>query len=148
MTLNWGHKLIGVFLVFAGMMSYLVYQSVTTRFDLVSKEYYKDELEYQQVIDGTGRANQLSSKVTIEQKGDHIILRLPGEMKQSAVRGSIWFYCADEARKDKKIPLQVNNDAVQQIDARQFLFGTYTAKISWESNRQPYYTETRITIVP
>jgi hypothetical protein len=148
MTLNWGHKLIGVFLVFAGMMSWLVYQSVTTRFDLVSKEYYKDELQYQQVIDGTKRANQLSNKVTIEQNGHHILLRLPNEMKQTAVTGSILFYCADDARKDKKMPLQVNTDAVQQIDARQFLFGNYTAKISWESHQQLYYAETRITIVP
>ena len=148
MTLNWGHKLIGVFLVFAGMMSYLVYQSVTTRFDLVSKEYYKDELQFQQVIDGTKRANQLSSKVTIEQNGHFLVLRLPNEMKQATVTGKIWFYCADDARKDKKIPLQVNADAVQQIDARQFLFGNYTAKISWESNQQLYYTETKITIVP
>src|SRR5688572_23798846 len=95
MTLNWGHKLIGVFLVFAGMMSWLVYQSVTTRFDLVSKEYYKDELQYQQVIDGTNRANQLGNKVTVEQSGNHIILRLPNEMKQRSVTGSILFYCAD-----------------------------------------------------
>src|SRR5205809_3782593 len=80
MTLNWGHKLILGFLVFAGMMIYLVYQSMDTRYDLVSKEYYNDELKYQQVIDGTNRANGLSSQVTVAQTGNDIIIRLPGEM--------------------------------------------------------------------
>jgi hypothetical protein len=135
MTLNWGHKLILGFLVFAGMMSFLVYQSMTTHYDLVSKEYYKDELQYQQVIDATTRANQLSSKVNIEQKDNTLVIQLPDEMNHATVKGAIWLYCPDDARKDKKIPLQA---AMQQIDARQFLFGKYLARISWEANQQQY----------
>ena len=59
MTLNWGQKMMLVFLVFVGGMSYLVYRCVKTNYDLVSTDYYKEELSYQQVIDGESRANQL-----------------------------------------------------------------------------------------
>lgn len=146
MTFNWGHKLTLGFIAFAGMILYLVFQSINTRFDLVSKEYYKDELQYQQVIDGVNRANQLSQTVSVVQTDKYIVIQLPGEMKQTPVSGSLWFYCADNARKDFKMPLQVNAEAVQSIDSRTFMAGKYTVKIHWESKGQRYYTEQFITI--
>jgi hypothetical protein len=146
MTLNWGHKVMLGFFAFAGMIAYLVFQSMHTKYDLVSKEYYKDELQYQQVIDGTQQANRLSSHPVVSQADNTLIIRLPGEMKQATVTGNIWFYCADNAQKDKKIPLQVNTDAIQSIDSRQFIPGNYTAKINWEANGVKYYAETPITI--
>jgi len=146
MTLNWGHKLTLGFVLFAGMILYLVFQSMHTRYDLVSKEYYKDELQYQQVIDGTNRANSLSSRATVTQSGNNIIIRLPNEMQQTTVSGNALFYCADNAQKDKKVPLQVNAGAEQTIDSREFVPGHYTVKLSWESNGKKYYTEVFVII--
>ena len=51
--MNWGHKLMIVFIAFAAMMSYLAYRAFKTEFELVDKDYYKNELKYQEVIDGT-----------------------------------------------------------------------------------------------
>jgi hypothetical protein len=117
-----------------------------TRYDLVSNEYYKDELLYQQVIDGASRANQLSSRATITQQNVALTLQLPAEMQQKTVTGSLWFYSADDSRKDKKIPLQLNDNAVQTINSKQFIPGNYTAKIRWESNGTSYYSEVPVTI--
>lgn len=146
MVFNWGHKLTLGFLAFAGMIVYMVVQSINTRYDLVSKEYYKDELQYQQVIDGTSRANQLGSRTTVKQQNETLVIQLPAEMKQKAITGSLWFYSADDSKKDKKIALQVNDNAVQNIDSRHFVPGNYTAKIRWESNGTSYYSEVPVTI--
>ena len=56
--MNWGNKLL-ILLLFLERMFYLVYRSVNTNFELVEKDYYKSEFRYQQVIDGTNRANSL-----------------------------------------------------------------------------------------
>jgi hypothetical protein len=146
MTFNWGHKLTIGFMAFATMIIYLVVQSMHTKYDLVSKEYYKEELNYQQVIDGTSRANQLSSRATVTQTNDQLIIELPAEMKQKAITGSLLFYSADNAQKDKTIPLQVDGNGMQTIDSRAFIPGNYTAKIRWESNGEQYYTEVAVTI--
>jgi hypothetical protein len=146
MTFNWGHKLTLGFIAFAGMILYLVFQSINTRFDLVSKEYYKDELQYQQIIDGTNRANQLSQKVSVVQTDKDVMISLPDEMKHTAISGSVLFYCANNARKDFRLPLQVNADGIQRINSQSFIPGRYIAKIRWESNGQQYYTEQFITI--
>ena len=146
MTFNWGHKLTLGFIAFAGMIIYMVVQSMNTRYELVSNEYYKDELQYQQVIDGTSRANQLSSKASVTQQNDELVIQLPPEMQQKTITGSLWFYNATDSKKDKKMALQVNDHAAQAIDSRQFLPGNYTAKISWASNNETYYSEVPVTI--
>lgn len=146
MTLNWGHKLMLVFLVFVGMMSYLVYRCVKTNYDLVSTEYYKEELSYQQVIDGASRANQLGNKPGISQSGHEIILQLPNEMKNTSVKGTAWFYYAPDAKRDRQITLNTNAAGKQAINSGQFFPGSYTVKIKWESKGQQYYSEEFVTI--
>jgi hypothetical protein len=146
MTLNWGHKLILVFLAFGAGMSFLVYQSMHTRYDLVSKDYYKDELAYQQVIDATNRANQLTGNVIISQTGETLTLQLPAAMKHTVVTGDTWFYCATDAGKDRKIPLTMNEEAQQVINKKLFLPGNYTVKINWQSNGRQYYAQQTLTI--
>jgi hypothetical protein len=146
MTLNWGHKLVLVFIVFAGMMLFLAYKCVQTNFDLVSKEYYKDELVYQQVIDGSNRANNLSEKVLLVQQEKNIILSLPGEMKGLKTSGNILFYYPADAHRDRKIELTVSTDATQVIPTKDFMPGNYTAKISWTANDKFYYSEQPVSI--
>ena len=103
MTINFGHKLLLAFLLFGILMFYLVYQSLHTNFELVSKDYYQDELVYQQVIDATKNTNDLSSKASITQKGDEIHLQLPSEMVNQSISGQVYFYCASDSKKDRTI---------------------------------------------
>lgn len=146
MTLNWGHKLILVFLVFGGLMSFLVYRSVKTNFELVSKEYYKDEIAYQQVIDGARQAGLLSSKLSIAQQNDSVSIRFPEEMNSGVVTGNALFYYAPDARRDRRLPIGLNGSREQKISGSYFLPGNYTAKIWWQHGGKQYYAEQIITI--
>lgn len=146
MTFNWGHKLIVVFLLFGGLISYLVYRSVTTSFDLVSKEYYKEELAYQQVIDGTRRANLLSSQPVILQQNDSLVIRFPDEMKAGVLKGTAWFYYAPDERRDRRLILQSKGENEMKFSDAVFLPGNYTAKISWQNGGLQYYVEQSISI--
>lgn len=146
MTFNWGHKVTFGFVAFAGMIVYMVIQSMQTRYDLVSKEYYKDELQYQQVIDGTSRANQLGSRVAITQVDGQLVVQLPREMQQQQITGSLWLYNATDAQKDRKIALHLNEQAMQTVDSRGMKPGNYVAKISWQASGESYYTEVPVSI--
>ena len=144
--MNWGHKLTIAIVVFICLMGFMVYQAMQTDFQLVEKGYYKSELKYQQVIDGTSRANALSSKVRIVKSGSRIIVQLPEEMKNSNVQGSLWFYCAYDEKMDRKFVLQPNKDAIQELDAGLFDAGNYTVKIEWISNNEHYYSEEKLRL--
>ena len=144
--MNWGNKLLLVFLVFAAGMFYLVYRSMHVNYQLVSKEYYKDELRYQDVIDGTNRANALSSKIQISQNDELIFVQLPNEMKNEKITGEIWFYCAADEKKDRHISMKLNKEAAQQLTKKSFLPGSYIVKFNWNSGNQHYYSEQPLTI--
>ena len=139
--MNWGNKLLLVFAVFGSMISYMVYRCMQIPVDLVNKEYYRDELAYQQVIDGTRKANALSRKVSLRQEGEIILVQFPEEMKQKMVKGTILFYCPSDVGKDRRLSLQVDAVARQEIDARPFLPGHYIVKIQWASAGVSYFTE-------
>lgn len=139
--MNWGNKLLVVFIAFAGLMSYLVYRCTQVPVNLVTKEYYRDELKYQDVIDGTQKANRLSTRVSLVQDEKHIVIRFPPEMKRSPVSGTIIFYCAADAGKDRAVQLQLDSSAKQQLDIRTFIPGNYIVKLKWQSDRNDYYSE-------
>ena len=143
--MNWGNKLLITFIIFGAGIFYLVYRSMTTNFELVEKDYYKNELHYQQVIDGSNRAGALHS-VKLEQKEDLILLQLPEEMKNKMVTGDVLFYCAYDEKKDKKFRLQVNNDGEQFFQPGSIDPGNYTVKINWSSDSDNYYTEKTLTV--
>lgn len=145
--MNWGNKLLLAFLVFGAMIGFLVYRAVTTNFELVEKEYYKSELRYQEVIDGTDRANLLSGPIELKQTTEGINLQLPVEMKNKKLSGVVWFYCAYDAKRDRRIELNTNQDGVQVVTAGTLLPANYTVKISWEDAGKKYYTEKSLTIL-
>ena len=144
--MNWGNKLLLAFLAFGVGMFYLVYRSVNTNYELVEKDYYKKELRYQQVIDGTTRANRLGLEVTIEQTDLEISIRLPDEMKEKKITGDIWFYCTYDEKKDRKFNLQTGPEGKQFIPKGELAPGNYTGKISWNDQEHDYFTEKYVTI--
>ncbi|MEK7226813.1 MAG: FixH family protein [Bacteroidota bacterium] len=145
--MNWGNKLLLAFIVFGAGMFYLVYRSVNTDYQLVEKEYYKSELRYQQVIDGTSRANGLISSVELANADGVIRLQLPPEMKNKEVTGEVWFYCSYNEKKDKRVVLDINEQALQEFQQGFISPGNYTVKISWSAEGKSYYAEKLLSVL-
>ncbi|HVV03712.1 MAG TPA: FixH family protein [Puia sp.] len=146
MRLNWGNKLILVFLVFGGMISFMVFRCMQTPVDLVAAEYYKDELGYQQVIDARQRAQGLSGKVDLRQEAAGLTLHMPKEMEHTQLTGSIQLYCASDAGKDRRFVLQVDDTGRQFIGMDQVRPGSYTVRVQWRGRGEQYYVEESLTI--
>ena len=146
MKWNWGTKLMLVFSFFASAMILLVIMSMRQKVQMVAKDYYKDELRYQQVIDATSLANTLSAKVEITKEDGFIIVQVPHEMNGVVINGKLLFYCASESAKDQQIKLQTDVSGKQAISSSQFKPGNYTVKIEWQFNGKQYYAERPLTL--
>lgn len=144
--MNWGNKLLLVFVGFGSLMSFMVYRCMQSPVNLVAKEYYRDELAYQQVIDGKALAQQLSSDVQVQQSTDSIRIQLPAEMKDRAIKGQVLFYCAADSRKDRHFDLQPDDAALQRLPNKLVLPGQYLVKVDWLVGDARYYSETPFTV--
>ena len=144
--MNWGYKLMLVFIAFGCFMGFMVYNCLNSPISLVSAEYYKDELNYQQVIDGTKSSNKLSEQVKVSQDGEHIQLQFPTEMKGMSPAGSVWFYCVSDGKKDRKFSIATDKEGIQFFALNELNKGRYVVKIEWKALETTYYTQKEINI--
>lgn len=143
--MNWGNKLVVVFILFALLIGVLVYKAMNTKYELVSKDYYSDELRYQDRIDGRNNAAGISS-VSVSQDAEAVLINLPSEMKGKKIEGEAWFYCKTDAQKDRKITLLVDTSGRQVILKKELAKGSYELKLNWQLGEKKYYTERNITV--
>lgn len=136
--MSWGNKLIIVFIVFAALMATLVYKATQTKFELVSKDYYQDELRYQDKIDGAANA-ALEAPISIQVNDEIISFEFPDAQKNANITGEAWFYCSVDATKDKRFVLSVDSTGIQRIERKGLQKGDYQVKISYEINQKKYY---------
>ena len=146
MKFNWGHKIILAFVLFVGLIFTLVYKSFHTNFELVTKEYYKDELVYQKVIDGTNNANKLAGITTVTSDDELINIAMPAEMKSEQITGNVWFYCAANANNDRRFKLNPDPSGNQTFNKSEFSAGNYLVKVQWEKGGQQFYSEQHLTV--
>ncbi len=65
MKFNWGYKIVLVYSVFVAGILYLVVQSSRQQMDLVTDDYYAQEIRYQEKIDQSKRASALSEPIRL-----------------------------------------------------------------------------------
>ncbi|MDB5191011.1 MAG: hypothetical protein JWQ96_574 [Segetibacter sp.] len=143
--MTWGNKLVFVFIAFAALMGTLVYKCMQQNFELVSKDYYNEELRYQDKIDGTNNANKLSN-VKVDYSGDELHIHLPKELNGLALTGDALFYCATNSKFDRKLPLQVNDEGLMNVGLRILAKTNYILKISWQVGNEQYYNEQSVDL--
>lgn len=143
--MSWGNKLVVVFILFATLIFTMVYKAMHTKYELVSKDYYKDELRYQEKIDGVINSNKLSM-ISILENDQQLIIDFPKEMKEQMNEGELWFYCSSDETKDRKIRLQADDSGRQVIQKNRMAKGNFQLKIYWKSGGKNYYHEQKLTI--
>lgn len=139
--MNWGNRVLLVFVLFGGGMSYMVWRCIQMPVDLVSKEYYKEELAYQQVIDGTRHANALSAAVELVITAEGVRIKLPAEMRQKSVEGAVRFYCAADAARDRKVTLAPDAEGNQLIPRNMLVAGQYIVSVNWDAAGTNYFSQ-------
>lgn len=144
--MSWGNKLVFVFISFAALIGTLVYKSMNTKFDLVTKDYYKEELRYQEKLDGIKNSNAISD-IVVDQDNAAITIQFPEEVKNLPIEGEAWFYCKTNADKDKKLPIKLNSEGKFVIEKSNLSKETYSLKITYKAGNTSYFTEKELSVI-
>lgn len=143
--MGWGTKIALLYLAFAALIITLVVKSMHQSFDLVSKDYYSEELKYQQVINASNNQATLSAAVNIYQQDDNIDIQFPKEFTSSAFKGKAYFYSQANAEWDRTFDLNVIGGHCM-IPVNSLKATSYILKLLWAANGKDYYQETSIQI--
>ena len=132
-----------IYIAFVAGMGFLVFKASTQEFDLVTKDYYEQELKYQQVIDQSANASKLSMPLNIEKKEAELKISFPDEMKNKKKLVDFYLYYAADAKKDFRRSFELNeNELAQALPVG--MTGMYELKLTWETEGVKYYHEQKI----
>jgi hypothetical protein len=124
-------------------MGFLVIKASSQKFDLVTKDYYDQELKYQQVINQAANSSRLSAPVTIERNKGELKISFPNEMKRKKKLVDFYLYYAADAKKDFRRSFELDeNEIVQALPVG--MKGMYELKLSWEAEGVKYYFEQKL----
>lgn len=144
-NISWGKRITILYLGFVAIIVALVVGSMRQDFDLVSSDYYGDELKYQEVIDAGKNQSALSAPVQVYANEQMLTLDFPHEFASQVVTGSVQFYSPVNSAWDKTMDITVENN--KMLVQRSLLKNTrYQVKIRWQAGDKPYYQETEINL--
>ncbi len=111
-------------------------------YDLVSPDYYKQGVEYQQQIDRMKRVSDQHLKVlwNLTQQGT-LVFKFPVIHDSSGIEGRLMFFRPSDAAQDRIIKISPDDKGIQEINIRHLSKGYWRIKIYWSLNGQELYQE-------
>lgn len=146
MKLNWGS---GIALLYSGFVIgilTLVVMSSRQKVDLVTENYYEEELGFQKKIDKIERTRQLKQPLLWGVNQEGIQIRYPEEMRGLGISGKIKLYCPADNGKDTEFSVQPDSTLQQLIPASKLRAGRYQLQIDWQADTATYWNEGVIVI--
>lgn len=139
MKFHWGVGVFTLYGLFVLLILFLVYKSTSTKVDLVTEDYYQQELKYQDKIDQKRNAAKLEQGLKHEISGTTIFLAFPPD-HQSA-EGIVLVYRPSNKAYDKTFDIKLDENSKMIISIDNSLVGLYKLKIGWSNNKIKYYVE-------
>ncbi|MEM8895772.1 MAG: FixH family protein [Bacteroidota bacterium] len=145
--MNWGTKIFLTFVVFAIIIMSMVAISVSQDFHLVSEDYYKQEIEYQDQIDKIQNYKQLEQPLAIKywSKGRKASIQFPTSRK-AELEGEIHFFRPSNGNLDFKVAINPDGGGSQIVDLSDAVPGLWKVKVSWSANGKGYYDEQTLVL--
>ena len=136
--INWGVGIVITIVCFMGfIMFFVIKMSTDTKYDhdLVTEEYYKEELAYQDQIDAQQNSAHLDENIQVEVSAEGIQILFPSE--KIDIEGKVNLYRPSNKKLDLEIPVNLENQQMM-IPAEKLVEGKYKLSIHWKWNGTTY----------
>lgn len=131
---------------FVLLIATMVSLSISQKVDLVSKDYYEQELQFQNKINLMDRTRLLSEQLSWQVQNDELVLDFPDQFKGQQTSGKVFFFRPSDAVLDKNFELQTDTLNTKSKSIKKLKSGLYKIQINWEVENIQYYNEGFIQI--
>jgi hypothetical protein len=144
--MNWGHKIVFAYIGFAGFIGLLAVKAMRQDIDLVSKDYYEQEIQYQDQIGRMKNAGEAESQLIFDYVATEKLAKITFPVKHFTT-AKLMFYRPSDAKKDFQMHLKANGKSSSfNIPLSQLSNGLWKAKILWTDGKKEFYKETDFVI--
>lgn len=142
--MNFGNWIVVAFILFAAFIATLVTVCVRQDVSLVSKDYYKEELGYQEQIHRLNNTAALAAKPVIKVVDQ--TLQVKFNQSGKIENGELKLFCPSNAKMDRIFTVAASNETTRTFDINTLQKGMYRAKLFWKMNGKEFYQEEVIYI--
>ena len=145
--MNWGTK---IALIYSGFVVFIISMVVLcikqNDIHLVSKEYYKEEIAYQDQIDKLTNAQQLHGQMGFQYIGEKQVVEFFFPKSLSDATGEILFFRPSDAHKDVKVAVNMDDTGRQIVPVYSLDKGLWKVKVKWNAKNKDYFSEQVLVI--
>jgi hypothetical protein len=142
--MNFGNWIVVAFVLFTIFIGVLVTVCVRQDISLVSKNYYNEELAYQDQIKRINNTTGLSKKPGIT-KIDNNTIQIAFDKEMKIENGKVKFFCPSDPKMDRDFELTANGNT-QLFNTNALRKGMYKVKLLWVMDGKEFYYEEIINI--
>ncbi|MEP5253930.1 FixH family protein [Winogradskyella rapida] len=146
MKINWGT---GIVVAFIGFISFIMYFIITMSvddkydFDLVTEDYYGQELEFQEDLNKEALSKTLATNLNWSKSSEGLSINFPKDIDYNTITGTVFLYRPSNKQFDFEIPISLSNHNLLIPDKR-LLGGRWNIKIDWKTADKAYIYKTEI----
>lgn len=147
MKFNWGTGIVIAFVAFISFIMYFVVSATTNKkydYDLVTDDYYKQELGYQNEINNETNSQKTGMEVSLEKTESGLLVTFPKTVNPVNVQGSMFLYRPSDKGMDFEISISLS-DSHLLIPNSRLKDGRWNIQVNWTYNGQNYLTKKEIT---
>jgi len=143
----WPIAITGFFVIAILFIITFIAFAMRQREDLVSADYYEREVRYQSQLDSMNRSQTLAAQavVTFEPAQQVIVVTLPAAQTQGAT-GNIHLYRPSDARLDREVPLALNAEGIQRLNAKELRDGLWKVRVKWSVDGKDYFVDQPVIV--
>lgn len=144
----WPYGIIAAFVIFASGTISLVVIASSARSELVSRDYYEQELRYQSRLDQLRRTQFWSNRISAayDASGRRVKISVPKEHAAIGLTGSIELYRPSAANADATQALSPDREGIQWLDATPLSPGLWKVRLQWKVGTEDYYADRSLVV--
>lgn len=147
MKFNWGTGIVLAFAAFIVFILYFVVLSTrdpASNHDLVTEDYYRKELMYQEDLDAAKNLEELGGGVKATITSEGLQIEFPSQMAPDKIKGTVSLYRPSNKQLDFETPIQLSNKQLL-IPKSRLLDGRWDIRVYWTYGGKPYLYRSRMT---
>ena len=140
MKINWGTGIVIAFILFiAFIMYFVINMNLNKKYDhdLVTEDYYEQELLHQNEIDKVDNSKKLKENVNWKKTDDGILVSFPTDLNYKNITGTVFLYRPSNKKLDSEIDISLS-DHYLLIPKTRLLDGRWNIKVDWKYDDKSY----------
>lgn len=142
---NWGTKIVVAYSIFIVLILLAVSRAMSEKVELVTPDYYAQEVGYQNKLDKMNNAERLVTPVVATQTGNNVVITFPADVK-GPYTGTALFYRPSNAADDVSLKITADTNGQMLVPATNLKKGNYSLLLDWKASGKAYFSKLAIFI--